>query len=124
MFWTLQNLSRQAKDSEDMALRYLCQRGLKLIVRNYACRLGEIDLIMQDRQQLVFIEVRYRKNQKYGGALNSVTIRKQQRIYKTAQHYLQQHSASSKPCRFDVIALEGPPTSPAINWIKDAFQAF
>ncbi|WP_461537783.1 YraN family protein [Spongorhabdus nitratireducens] len=124
MFWTLKNLSHQAKNSEDLALRYLCRKGLKLIARNYACRSGEIDLVMKDRQQLVFIEVRYRKDQKYGGALDSVTARKQQRIYKTAQHYLQQHNASSESCRFDVIALEGSPTGPAISWIKDAFQSF
>ncbi len=74
---------------------------------------------MQDGETLVFIEVRYRRDQRFGGALGSVTESKQRRIVLAARHYLQT-SEWNGPCRFDVVGLSdaGPP-----EWIRDAFQA-
>lgn len=109
------------KDAEQSAKRFLCQQGLTLITQNYHCRWGEIDLIMQHRNELVFIEVRLRRHQSYGGAALSVDLRKQRKIIKTAQHYLQQHK-SDKYCRFDVIAFEGSAASLVPIWYKDAFR--
>lgn len=108
----------QGVKSERQALHYLQAQGLSLICQNYYCRFGEIDLIMQDHDTLVFIEVRYRKNNDFGGGLASITKRKQDKIIKTAKHYLAQ--LDNEPyCRFDAIAIEQKPNAPL--WIKNAF---
>lgn len=100
---------------------YLKKAGLQLITRNFQGAPGEIDLIMQENDTLVFVEVRYRQHQQYGGAAASVDWRKQQKLIKTAGLYLQQHPHQG-PCRFDVIAVKA--TKPLdLQWIKDAFQA-
>ncbi|MFX7820786.1 YraN family protein, partial [Acinetobacter baumannii] len=75
---------------EDAALVYLQQQGLRLLERNWRCKAGEIDLIMQDDATLVFVEVRRRKNDRFGGAAASVTWHKQQKLIRAAQWYLQQ----------------------------------
>lgn len=104
---------------EKQALAFLKQQGLLLICQNFYCRFGEIDLIMSDQDTLVFIEVRYRKNQDFGGAEASITHQKQQKIIKTAKHYLSQ--LSTEPyCRFDVVAINEKSKQPL--WIQDAFQ--
>ena len=104
--------------SEDLALKYLKRRGLKLLMRNYSCRYGEIDLIMQDKDALVFVEVRYRKRNDYGGAVGSVDRHKQSRIANTAASYLQTHSWDG-PCRFDIVAIQGKAKP---QWIINAFD--
>jgi putative endonuclease len=116
-----QHLSGQA--AEDFACDYLLKQGLKLLQRNYFCRLGEIDLIMNDSTNCVFIEVRYRKNRHYGGALESVTHTKQQRLIRAASHFLQTRPEyADLPCRFDVIAVGGDPDKYSANWIRNAFM--
>ena len=110
------------KESEQLASHYLQQHGLILLEKNYHCRQGEIDLIMQDQQTLVFVEVRYRKSARYGSALESVDLAKQSRIITTAQNYLQQNKTKHSACRFDVIAISPTTTTPEITWITDAFQ--
>ncbi len=107
-------------EAEQAALRYLEQRGLRLITRNYRCPRGEIDLIMADGNQLAFIEVRYRKSSLFGSAAESVTITKQRRIAAAASHYLVTQGGN-KSCRFDVVALEGDHKD-RIEWIQNAFQ--
>ena len=105
---------------EDRACRFLEQQGLQLITRNYSCRMGEIDLIMQDQRFLVFVEVRYRSSHVYGGSAMSVTRTKQQKIIRAALFYLQQKRLYNKvPCRFDVLAITG---EERVEWIKNAFQ--
>lgn len=114
------------KSQERRAARYLCQRGLKLLKTNYQCKLGEIDLVMLDpQQQLVFIEVRYRSQDSFGSAIESITTSKQKKIRLTAIHFLLAHSQFEHlVCRFDVIGLT--PSSnrhvPAVEWIKNAFH--
>jgi putative endonuclease len=106
--------------AEKKALAYLREQGLTLLHQNYYCRFGEVDLIMLDEDTLVFIEVRYRKNGDFGGALASINQSKQRKIIKTASHYLTQ--LTSEPyCRFDAIALNDSDNTPL--WVKDAFQA-
>jgi putative endonuclease len=108
--------------AEENAERFLLQHGLVILAKNYRCKAGEIDLIMQHADTLVFIEVRLRTHRAFANAAESVTIRKQQKIIKTAQLYLQQHQLTDKAnCRFDVIAFSdnGEP-----EWIKDAFSAY
>ncbi len=109
------------KWAEEMAHVYLCNQGLQPVERNYRCRTGEIDLIMLDEKTLVFIEVRYRKSQRYGGSLASIDIRKQQRILATATNYLQIRRLDQQ-CRFDVVLIDGKVEKSELNWIKDAFR--
>lgn len=110
-------------DAETMAITYLEEKGLVLLTRNYHCRRGEIDLIMRDGNFLVFVEVRYRKNNLFGSAAESVTRPKQQRLLTTASYYLQNEKCNADTaCRFDVISISGQ-HNPHIDWIKDAFQA-
>jgi len=97
--------------------------GLVTLDRNISCRFGEIDLVLRDRDVVVFAEVRYRDSQRFGGALSSVDGRKQRRMIAAAQFYLQSRPALSRaPCRFDVFAIDGDIGQPQINWIRDAFR--
>ncbi len=117
--------TRQAigQHAEQLAEHYLLNQGLRLQQRNYRCRGGEIDLIMLEGETLVFVEVRYRKHQGFGGAAASVDRRKQQRLRLAAQHYLQRHPAN-RACRFDVIAIS--PTAGGQNnvqWITNAIES-
>jgi len=115
-------MTRQAnahgKLAEALVADYLQLRGLRLIERNYSCRLGEIDLILADGPALVFAEVRLRRNLKFGGAAASITAAKRQRILRAARHYLS--GRPERPCRFDVILLDALDPG-RIEWIKDAF---
>jgi len=115
-------MTRQAmtggKLAEALAADYLQARGLRLLERNYSCRLGEIDLILTDGPVLVFAEVRLRRNPAFGGAAASVTAAKRQRILRAARHYLS--GRAERPCRFDVLLLDALDAD-RIDWIKDAF---
>lgn len=119
---------KQGDVAESLAYDFLLKQGLVLLDRNFHTRAGEVDLIMQeknDQDTLVFIEVRYRKNADYGGAAASITPKKQQRIIKAALAYQQKHAPQSS-MRFDVIAIEGDNIAkqPNIDWIKNAFSGF
>lgn len=110
--------------AEDTACRYLEQRGLKLIERNYRGPRGEIDLIMQDRHTTVFVEVRLRRNPRFGSGAESVDWRKQEKLLATAALYLQQNPQAAKTaCRFDVVSLSNENGRESVEWIADAFQA-
>ena len=111
----------QGTAAEDLALHYLEARGLVLVTRNFRCRTGELDLIMRDGEQLVFVEVRSRRNSRYGTPAESVTRTKQQRLLRAAAFYLQRQHLDL-PCRFDVVAILQPDGEPRIEWIRDAFQ--
>jgi len=104
--------------AEDQVLSYLVEQGLQLVTRNYSCKAGEIDLIMRDAGQLVFVEVRFRTRTDFGSALESVTPAKQRKLILTAQYYLQ-HTRQMPACRFDVAGIG---QDRQIHWIKDAFQ--
>jgi len=106
------------QQGEDEALTYLLRQGLQLIERNFHCKGGEIDLLMQDRHTLVFVEVRKRARSEYGGAAASVTAAKQQRLIIAAQYYLQRYTMPP-PCRFDVIAIDDG----ALSWLKNVIDA-
>lgn len=104
-------------NKEAVACKFLQGKGFKLLSKNYRTFLGEIDLIMENKSVLVFIEVRYRKKGSWVNALESIHRQKQYRIIQSAKLYLLQNP-SPKPCRFDVVAFKGN----EISWIKDAFQ--
>jgi len=108
--------------AEQWACDYLEKQGLTLLTKNYHCRQGEIDLIMQDNHTLVFVEVRYRKSAKFGSALESVNHKKQKKIVFTAEHYLLHSKSGYVAYRFDVIAITPDQNKMQFIWVKDAFQ--
>ena len=114
------NKKNKGTEAENQACLFLQQKGLKLISRNYYCRQGEIDLIMNDDETTVFIEVRYRKNNHYGDAKESITTQKQNKIRTTALHYIQSQARQNN-VRFDVIAITGEGSQQQLEWIQNAF---
>ena len=109
---------------EKEALRFLQQRGLELVERNFRSRFGEIDLVMRDEDCLVVVEVRYRRTGGFGGAAASVDRRKRQRLTLAAEFFLRSRAQyAGWPLRFDVIALNGDiGGSGSLQWIADAFR--
>lgn len=114
--------ARPGQVAEDLAARFLDRHGLRVLVRNFRCRGGEVDLICREQNVLVFVEVRLRRNADYGGAAASITATKQRRIILAAEHYLAGLPGRECDCRFDCILLDGLSTA-AIEWIRDAFPA-
>ena len=109
--------------AEALASVHLEQAGLRILLRNYRVRGGEIDCIALDGQTLVFVEVRLRRNARFGGAAASIDYRKQQRIIHAARCYLMRYPRQAeRPCRFDCIVLDSLDAN-QLEWIKDAFQA-
>lgn len=107
---------------EHYAEQVLKENGLQIIATNYLCKLGEIDIIAKDNNDFVFVEVRYRKSETFGGAAGSVNKSKQSRIIKAAGLYLQTNKLSNRvSCRFDVVAISGSLERLNYNWIKAAF---
>jgi putative endonuclease len=109
---------------EKLALQYLKRAGLKPIDINYRSRYGEIDLIMQDHEALVFVEVKFRKTESHGAASETITKSKQNKIIKTAALYLSQKNLWHLNSRFDVVAISPALTlfdNHRIQWYKAAF---
>ena len=112
---------RDGDDAEALAAAYLRRAGLQILTQNYRVRGGELDLVALDGEAVVFVEVRYRKSPRFGGAAASIDARKQQRLIHAAQVYLMKHPRQAdRPCRFDCILLDALSTE-HIDWIKDAF---
>jgi putative endonuclease len=109
-------------DAEERARRYLERQGLVMVERNFHSRRGEIDLVMRDGDTLVFVEVRFRRNSRFGTAAESVTPAKQRRIIDAARYFLNcRRQWNDCICRFDVLAISGQ-TPQDMAWIKDAFR--
>ncbi|MGJ8620407.1 MAG: YraN family protein [Methylophilaceae bacterium] len=106
--------------AETIAATFLQNKGLTLVLQNYHCRFGEIDLIMKEAETLVFVEVRLRSNHQFGTAGASITFQKQKKLIATAQHYLQ--SNSDNACRFDAILMNKVDFD-HIEWVRNAFDA-
>ena len=104
---------------ESLACEYLEKEGLKIIARNYRVRIGEIDIIARDGNELVFIEVKYRKNRDYGGAEYAIPLSKQKVIRKVAEWYMKQNGVNPNAyCRFDAVLIDGE----NIEHIKNAWR--
>jgi putative endonuclease len=109
---------------EDLALAHLERHGLVLVERNYRCRYGEIDLVMRERDMLVFVEVRYRRSDGFGDGVDSVGAAKRIRLVRAASAYLAAHPRlAGTACRFDVVALAGTPDALVVDWQRNAFDA-
>lgn len=121
------NTQTIGQHAETLACRYLEKHGLQLIRRNFHCRVGELDLIMHAGTTLVFVEVRYRRSARFGGALESVDARKQAKLVACALYYLQRNPQfADMAARFDVVAItpERHTANPTegIEWVRHAFE--
>lgn len=111
--------SVKGNHAERLVASYLQRHQLILVEQNYCCRFGEIDLIMRENATLVFVEVRMRSSDAYGGAAASITTAKQKKLLRTARHYIAGTNAEPA-CRFDVVLLSGT-NGRDVEWIKNAF---
>jgi len=118
---------RSGDAAEDAACAHLVQHGCRVIARNVRYREGELDVIAQEGPTLVFVEVRQRRRDTFGGAAESIDRLKQKRVVRAARHYLAQHFGAGNggqrgmpPCRFDVITADDGGVS---DWIRNAFEA-
>jgi putative endonuclease len=116
--------SRQdlARRGETLAALLLRCKGYRIAARNWRCSFGEIDIIAWEREMLVFVEVKARRDRALGAPEEAVTTAKQQRLVRLAQAYLATRSGPPPPCRFDVIAVEGR-TLPRVRHLRNAFRA-
>jgi putative endonuclease len=103
--------------AESLCAELMRAAGLRVLERNWRCRLGEIDLVAEERGMLVFAEVRMRTHARFGGAGESVTAAKRERLLAAARLYLARRPGAV--CRFDVFLVDG--TAPSVQWIRDAF---
>jgi putative endonuclease len=107
----------QGRRWEQAAAAHLKRHGLALVEANFRCKGGEIDLVMRERDTLVFVEVRQRADRKHGGAAASITPAKVRRLVRAAQYYLLRFP-STPPCRFDVVAFDGE----ALDWLRNVIE--
>ena len=118
------NTRQSGAQWEKTAESFLNSQGLRLLQRNFSSRFGEIDLIMEDRDTIVFIEVKYRKSSQHGSGADAVTFQKQGKISRTAAWYLAKNPHRAEQfCRFDVISIDPGQKDQGINWIKGAFYS-
>jgi putative endonuclease len=113
-------MNRRGEPAENLAAAFLEREGLRILERNYRCRFGEIDLVAAAGATLVFVEVRARVSEAFGGAAGSITEAKRKRLVAAARHYLARHRADSA-CRFDVVLVRG--AERRIEWVAGAFGA-
>jgi putative endonuclease len=106
--------------AEELCAELMRAAGLRVLARNWRCRHGEIDLVAEEGATLVFAEVRYRRDSRYGGAAESVTVAKQARLIAAARLYLMRRPDAD--CRFDVLLLDSL-DGRNIQWIRSAFVA-
>ena len=104
-------------EAEEIAARFLVLQGLQVVERNFRTRLGEIDVVARDGETLVFVEVRLRTREDFGGAAESIDSNKRRRIVAAANGYLAL-LGREPPCRFDVVTVEGR----RAHWIRAAFE--
>ncbi|MCX7798136.1 MAG: YraN family protein [Melioribacter sp.] len=116
------NKRKRGKEGEELACKYLTELGYKILKKNYQLNHGEIDIIAEDGDTLVFVEVKYRKSIEYGHPEDSITKRKQKQIKKTAEAYIYKNNITNQSCRIDVISiLHLPDKEPEIIHYKNAF---
>ena len=112
----------KGRHGEDLALFHLKQHGLKLVSRNYRCRFGEIDIVMKDGDELVFVEVKYRQSESLFPTVELVDFTKQKKLLRSANHYLGRHRVPQETVsRFDVVGITGVQGEENFDWIQNAF---
>ena len=108
------------RQGEDIAAAYLLEKGCRIVARNWVCSTGELDIIAQNGDNLIFVEVRTRRGDRFGTAAESITPAKQARLIELAQTYLQDIPRPHPPWRIDVIAVQLGQGLPQINHIENA----
>jgi putative endonuclease len=108
---------------EDAAATLLLSRGYRLVARNHRCRLGEVDLIVEKGDLLVFVEVRTRATAAFGGPEETVNLRKQRRVIAAARDYLARRRGPARSLRFDVVAVVDGPSGPSLTHFENAFES-
>lgn len=109
--------------SETRAEQFLRAKGYRILERNLRTPLGELDLVAEDGPVLVFVEVKARATHAFGGALLAVDHRKQAKLVRLANQYLAQRHLSDRPCRFDVVLVQGQPsTELTVEHVQNAFE--
>jgi len=116
-----QNTIKTGQQAEELAFQYLRKQALRPVCRNFQTRRGEIDLIMMDKETLVFIEVRYRRQSHFGSSMESIDKRKQTKLIAAARYYLATKKDHDCACRFDIIAMSTLTNTDEITWLKNAF---
>jgi putative endonuclease len=109
----------RGEQAETLAAAFVESCGLRIVARNYRCRYGELDLVARDGDTLVFIEVRRRAGNRFGGAAASIDAAKREKLLKAARHYLAE-LAAPPACRFDAVLLSGEP--PRIEWLLNVIE--
>jgi putative endonuclease len=110
-----------AEHGENLAARHLRNQGLRILLRNFRCELGEIDIVARDGKTIVFVEVKTRENDSVAPE-SAVDSDKQQHIARVARFYLSRYGLPQPPHRFDIVAIVWPPgRKPQINHIRSAF---
>ncbi len=111
-------------EGERAAAAFLETRGYRILDRNYRTRLGEIDLVAEEGRTLVFVEVKVRLNDRFGGPAAAITSAKQARIARLAQQYVVSRRLGERSCRFDVVLIWGAdPKTRRIELLPGAFDA-
>ena len=111
------------QEGESAAEQYLRHKGYRIVARNLRSSVGELDLVAEDGRVLVFVEVKARRTDAFGGAIHAVPQRKQEKLIRLAAQYLARHHVEGRPCRFDVVLLQGmDAVAPQIEHIQNAFE--
>ena len=111
------------KAAENAAEEHLCRKGYQILERNVRYPNGELDIVARDRETVVFVEVKARRSEEFGGASHAVTGQKKQKLIKLAAQYIGVHHLQDCPCRFDVVLIQGEsPLSRTLDHIENAFE--
>ena len=117
----MENKRKLGNEKEELAAAYLKEQGVQMLDKNFYFHGGELDLVAKDGEYLCFIEVKYRRNSRFGSPEAAVTTAKQRKIIHGAKVYLyQKRYPEETPCRFDVVSI----CREEIRWIPDAFSVF
>ncbi len=114
---------RFGEAGEDAAASLLERSGYRIVARNHRCRRGEVDLIAEKGELLVFVEVRTRATAAFGGPEETVTPQKQRRVIAAARDFLARWRGPERGARFDVIAVVDGPRGPTLQHFENAFDA-
>ena len=114
----IETTRQSGASAEDVAAAYLRRHGYQLIVRNYRCRAGELDIIAIDRDTLVFVEVRSRRDREHGGAVAMIDARKRVQVERVARAYLARNPTALSRVRFDIVAITGDD----VQLLRDAWR--
>ena len=108
---------------EDLAVAELARQGYAVLARRYRTRHGEIDIVARDGETIVFVEVKAKESAEFGTAADAVDARKQRRVISMAVDYLARNRLTSRPCRFDVVAIDGVGQDVTVTHYQGAFTA-